>query len=195
MITTASAPQAFPGPAAAVTLTATAPARMAGHKLVTTAAGPRGAGVLAECSCGENYGGPWLARHADRLRATHRQHLLAAKVAQRDVRANASNAAGVYVETAEYFSFMRRIAKGAAKRAGDMDAESLAELSGLIDDLRAFETEAALKLNASGVSWTEIGDAQGICRQNAHKKYARSSGRSASRKGTIAKGTNTKAAQ
>lgn len=191
---TATAPQP-------VTLTVTprvkaAPARLAGHRLVTTAAGPRGTGVLAECSCGHVYGGPWFpSRRADKLAATHRQHLLEAKVAARDAKANPTNAAGKYHETAEYFAMMRRIARGAARRVGEMDPESLAELSALVEELRAFETDAALKLNEAGFSWAEIAAPQGICRQNVHKKYARSSGRGSSRKGTIAKGTDTRAAE
>jgi hypothetical protein len=194
--TTAQAGAATP---AAVTLTATrgrtpSPTRAKGHRLLTTAVGGRGAGVTATCACGTDYPGTWTGqRDHDRLRNTHQAHLREVRAAQRDVRANATNARGKYVETAEYFGMMRRIARGAAKRTGQMDPGSLAELSKLIDELRAFETEAALQLNRDGYSWTAIADAQGICRQNAHRKYAQGSGRGSSRKGTIAKGTNTRA--
>lgn len=101
----------------------------------------------------------------------------------RDTRAPATNAAGRYVETTEYVKFMRRVARGMGKRAATMDPTALAEFSGLAAELRDAETAAALALNEQGYSWAEIGAAQGITGSVAWRKYAKATGRGATRKG------------
>jgi hypothetical protein len=100
----------------------------------------------------------------------------------RDTRANPTNAAGKYHETAEYVKFMRRVARGMGRRTADMDPTALAEFSSLAAELRQVETDAALALNDQGFSWAEIGAAQGITGSVAWRKYAKASGRGASRK-------------
>ena len=101
----------------------------------------------------------------------------------RDTRSNPTNKAGTYVETTDYVKFMRRVARGMGKRASSMDPTALAEFSGLAAELRDAETAAALALNAQGFSWAEIGAAQGITGSVAWRKYAKATGRGATRKG------------
>ena len=106
----------------------------------------------------------------------------------RDTRAPKTNGAGKYVETAEYVRFMRRVARGMGRRATEMDPTALAEFAGLAAELRAVETAAALALNAQGYSWADIGAAQGITGSVAWRKYAKDTGRGATRKGVVLTG-------
>jgi hypothetical protein len=101
----------------------------------------------------------------------------------RDARATARSSTGRYVETTDYLKMVRRMVKAAGDRTGQMDPESLAELAGLIDDLKDVETAAACALNDAGFSWSEIGAAQGLTKPTVFRKYRRTPNRSSSRKG------------
>lgn len=76
--------------------------------------------------------------------------------------------------TPEFVAFTRRILRALERRADDVDAESLAELAGLHADLGRVVESAVSKLRWDAdypASWATIGDAFGITRQAAQKRF------------------------
>jgi hypothetical protein len=67
---------------------------------------------------------------------------------------------------------VRRFMAALAVRVGDADEFELGELVALRDDLEAAIVEAIRLQLQCGKSWQSIGDALGMTRQAAHKRYA-----------------------
>lgn len=82
------------------------------------------------------------------------------------------------VENDEYLRFMRRILRAIGKRVGAGDIDTLAELVKLRDDLdeQILATVAELRGPKWQYSWAQIGDALGITRQAAQKRFAAAGG-------------------
>lgn len=79
-----------------------------------------------------------------------------------------------YTDMDEYLTMVRRIIKGCGTRVGDSDVTWLAEMAGLRAELEEAFSVAVAGLrhdDAAPASWTEIGDALGITRQAAQKRY------------------------
>lgn len=80
-----------------------------------------------------------------------------------------------YTDMADYMDMVRRIVKGAGTRVGESDVTWLAKLAELRGELETAISTAVAGLRhdeAAPASWTEIGDALGITRQSAQKRYA-----------------------
>ena len=78
--------------------------------------------------------------------------------------------------TREYFKFMTRLLKKYAEKAdeGELDVDALAQLRELREllDERTAEVVHALRSEAGGAhSWTEIGDALGVTKAAAFKRF------------------------
>jgi hypothetical protein len=67
--------------------------------------------------------------------------------------------------------------KAAGKRVGHADAEDLAELIGIRDDLDTAIQTAVDGLRADGYTWAAIGEATGTSGQAATMKWGRQRGR------------------
>lgn len=75
------------------------------------------------------------------------------------------------VETTEYLTALRRQIVAAGIRVGDADEVELAQLAAMTGDLdRALRVAA--KAQAARRSWAWVGDALGVTRQAAHKRFA-----------------------
>jgi hypothetical protein len=77
------------------------------------------------------------------------------------------------VETTDYVGFARRILRAMGKRVSAGDVAALPELLALRDDLdrQIDETIGALRSEPWCYSWAQIGDALGITRQAAQKRF------------------------
>jgi biotin operon repressor len=75
------------------------------------------------------------------------------------------------VENDEYASFIRRILRACSRRVGDGDAEALALMLGLAEEIVTAIAEAVNGLRACGYSWAEIGARLGITRQAAQQRW------------------------
>lgn len=76
--------------------------------------------------------------------------------------------------TPEFVAFTRRILRALERRADDVDAEALTELAGLHADLGRVVESAVSTLRHDPdypASWATIGDAFGITRQAAQKRF------------------------
>lgn len=75
--------------------------------------------------------------------------------------------------TAEYAAFMLRIlrAYGTAAKADELDTTSLEQLRALRVALDHQTGEVVRALHSGGYSWQDIGDALGMDRSNAAKRY------------------------
>jgi hypothetical protein len=79
-----------------------------------------------------------------------------------------------------YIPFAQRALRGLGKRAGRGDLSTLTELAnmrGYIDELVADAVAAQRNDPMHPKSWTEIGDALGIARQVAQRRFAHVGGR------------------
>lgn len=80
-----------------------------------------------------------------------------------------------YTEMSDYLTMVRRVVAGMANRVGETDVEALAEMATIRDDFdRAMDAAvSALRHDeAAPASWGQIGDALGITRQAAQKRYS-----------------------
>lgn len=82
------------------------------------------------------------------------------------------------VETSAYAAFMRRVMKAYAKRVGAGDIAALPELVALRDELDEYILAAVAELRSErwNYSWAQIGDALGISRQAAQKRFSEAGG-------------------
>jgi hypothetical protein len=79
-----------------------------------------------------------------------------------------------YTEMGEYLIFVRRVLRGLAKRVGSADLNALREMAALRDELEGCMLDAVAGLRhdeAAPASWWEIGQALGITRQAAQRRY------------------------
>jgi DNA-directed RNA polymerase specialized sigma24 family protein len=76
-----------------------------------------------------------------------------------------------HVENDEYAAFVRRVIRALGRRVGDGDADALAELARLRNDLEQAMGEAVRELYARGWSYAEIGARLGISRQAVRQQY------------------------
>lgn len=79
-----------------------------------------------------------------------------------------------YQTMEEYLPFVRRVIAGLATRVGDADVDALAEMVKLRADLDGAISAAVAGLRhdeAAPASWAELGEALGITRQAAQKRY------------------------
>jgi hypothetical protein len=79
-----------------------------------------------------------------------------------------------YTRTGDYLHMLRRIVAAAGKRVGDADAEDLAELISIRNDLDRAIQRAVDGLREDGYTWESIGQATGTTRQAALMKWGRS---------------------
>lgn len=77
------------------------------------------------------------------------------------------------VETPEYGKMVRRMIRSFARRVGDADPEDLADMIAVQTELDAAITAAVRAQVDGGRSWTEIGEAAGISRQAAYKRWGK----------------------
>lgn len=77
--------------------------------------------------------------------------------------------------SARYHAFQKRLIRMYHKRAmeGELDITALEQLRELQQMLDEQTGEVVRALNAQGFSWKAIGDALGIDRSNAAKKYGK----------------------
>lgn len=75
--------------------------------------------------------------------------------------------------TDEYMKFAKRVLRSYGKRAaeGDLDVTALEHLADIQAMLEAQTTATVVALRSTGVSWREVGDALGITRAAAFKRY------------------------
>jgi hypothetical protein len=79
-----------------------------------------------------------------------------------------------YTTMAEYLAFVRRVIGGLGERVGEADLEALAEMTKLRDLMDGAMLAAVAGLRhdeAAPASWGEIGEALGVTRQAAQKRY------------------------
>ena len=76
-----------------------------------------------------------------------------------------------YTTTADYLSMMRRIMTAAGRRVGEADAEDLAELIAIRDEMNQVIQRAVDGLREDGYTWESIGAATGTTRQAALMKW------------------------
>lgn len=75
------------------------------------------------------------------------------------------------VETTEYLSMLRRMIRAAGRRVAEADEDELAGLLALRAELDNAVTAAVHGQLAAGRSWTFIGEACGISKQAAFKRW------------------------
>jgi hypothetical protein len=92
---------------------------------------------------------------------------------QRDVRASARSATGVYVDTPVFLDVVGRMLAAAGRRVGEVDLDGLPALAALARDADRVLGEAVWALHGRGCSWTEIGQALGIRAQSAWYRFQR----------------------
>jgi hypothetical protein len=82
------------------------------------------------------------------------------------------------VETREYNAFARRMIRAYGRRVADGDIDALADLQSLRDEIDAALVTAVEGLTSDKwkFSWTAIGDALGIKRQAAQKRFGQGHG-------------------
>jgi hypothetical protein len=66
-----------------------------------------------------------------------------------------------------------RLSRAAEQIITDMNPYGLADLTALVEDIRAIEGTAANAVKARGFTWREIAEPQGITAQTAQIKYGR----------------------
>lgn len=74
----------------------------------------------------------------------------------------------------EYFVFIHRVLANLGERVGDADPEALREMVELREELETHIETAIRKLRNNEdlpATWTDIGEAMGITRENACRKY------------------------
>lgn len=76
----------------------------------------------------------------------------------------------------EFAKFVRRILRAYGRRVHHSDPADLTELLAVEAAVQEAITNAVAGLRASGFSWAQIGEAAGISRQAAHKRWASSVG-------------------
>jgi hypothetical protein len=79
-----------------------------------------------------------------------------------------------YTTMAEYLQFVRRVMGGLGERVGEADLEALTEMAQLRDLMDGAMLQAIAGLrhdDAAPASWAEIGEALGVTRQAAQKRY------------------------
>jgi hypothetical protein len=77
------------------------------------------------------------------------------------------------IDTPEYLLMLSRILRSAGSRVADADAEDLAALIGLREQLDNAIVAAVRGLRASGTTWEDIGAATGTTRQAAIMKWSK----------------------
>jgi hypothetical protein len=78
-----------------------------------------------------------------------------------------------YTTTADYLRMLRRMTAAAGRRVSEADAEELAELIAIRDDLDGVIRRAVAGLREDGYTWESIGAATGTSRQAAQQKWGR----------------------
>lgn len=78
-----------------------------------------------------------------------------------------------WVENREFAGFVRRILRALRRRVEHADPAALAELVKLRGEVEDEITRAVLSLIDQGYSWAEIGEALGMERQHAWRKWHR----------------------
>lgn len=84
-----------------------------------------------------------------------------------------------YSDTADYLVFVRRVLRGLSERVGSADLEALRAMVELRDDLEGCIAEAVKGLRHDAdlpASWADIGEALGVGREAAYKRYGRVGG-------------------
>lgn len=76
----------------------------------------------------------------------------------------------------EFAKFVRRILRAYGRRVRLSDPDDLVELLAVDAAVQEAITNAVGGLRASGFSWAQIGEAAGVSRQAAHKRWASTSG-------------------
>jgi hypothetical protein len=76
-----------------------------------------------------------------------------------------------YTTTGDYLRMLRRMTAAAGRRVSEADAEELAELIAIRDDLDGVIRRAVAGLRADGYTWESIGAATGTSRQAAQQKW------------------------
>lgn len=72
-----------------------------------------------------------------------------------------------YVETSDFLRAMARLIRAAGRRVGDADIDELHDLLAMQAELDRTIVQAVAGLRAAGVTWEQIGEANGTTRQAA----------------------------
>ena len=81
-----------------------------------------------------------------------------------------------YVESIDFLAMVRRIVRAAGNRVGGEDVNELKALVAIRSDLDDAIFEAVRGLRASGHTWGDIGDVQGVTKQAAEQWFHRRAG-------------------
>ncbi len=84
-----------------------------------------------------------------------------------------------YTDTADYLHFVRRVLRGLSQRVGTADLEALRAMTALRDELEGCILDAVSGLRHDSdlpASWEDIGEAMGITRQAAQRRYGKVGG-------------------
>lgn len=76
------------------------------------------------------------------------------------------------VETEAFGAMVRRMLAAYGRRVADGDMSDLAQLAELRESLDGLISTAIAHHVHDGRSWAEVGDAVGMARQHAHRKWA-----------------------
>jgi hypothetical protein len=74
-------------------------------------------------------------------------------------------------ENSDYYKMLKRMIKAGAKRTATADELDLREFVEVLDFFQDQVKEAVAGQRSEGKSWTDIGDALGITRQGAFKRF------------------------
>ena len=77
------------------------------------------------------------------------------------------------VETMEFLAMLRRMIRAAARRVGRADAEELAELLSIRDEMDEMIAKAVSGLRSDGYTDGSIAEALGVTRQAVSKRWPR----------------------
>lgn len=73
----------------------------------------------------------------------------------------------------DYFGMVRRSVRALGRRVPQNDVSDLILLAAVVDEAQSAMAAAVEQLRADGASWSQIGDALGMTKQAAEKRFGR----------------------